>query len=47
MNKIMLNKHNIESSDFINLTDNIKASGKYLLGVAAADERSLNSKYAV
>ena len=43
----MLNKHNIESSDFINSADNLKASGKYLLGIAAADERVLNSKFNV
>ena len=47
MDKIMLNKHNIESSDFINSADNLKASGKYLLGIAAADERVLNSKFNV
>ncbi len=47
MNKIMLNKHNIGSSDFINSADNLKASGKYLLGIAASDERTLNSKFNV
>ena len=47
MDKILINKHIIESNAFVNSADNLKGSGKYLLGIAAADERSLNSKFGI
>ena len=47
MNNIALNKHDIKSDDFVNSAENIKTSGKYLLGIAAADERVINSKFSV
>ena len=45
MNKIIVDKHITQSSDFIKSANNIKESGKYLLGIAANDERSINSKF--
>ncbi len=45
MDKIMTSKHIIKSSDFIKLANNIKESGRYLLGIVANDERSINSKF--
>ena len=41
----MINKHIVELNDFVNSADNVKGSGKYLLGIAASDERSLNSNF--
>jgi Ni,Fe-hydrogenase III large subunit/Ni,Fe-hydrogenase III component G len=45
MNKIIVDKHITTSSDFIKSANNIKESGKYLLGIVANDERSINSKF--
>jgi Ni,Fe-hydrogenase III large subunit/Ni,Fe-hydrogenase III component G len=44
---IIIDKHDIKSDDFINSAENLKTSGKYLLGIAAADERVINSKFSV
>ena len=47
MSNITLNKYDIKPDDFVNSAENIKTSGKYLLGIAVADERVINSKFSV
>ncbi len=43
----MLIKKYIGSEDFDSFAENLKTSGKYLLGIVAVDERSLNSEFSI
>ena len=45
MNNTNINRQIVETADLPNLVDGLKASGKYLLGMVANDERSINSKF--
>ncbi|MHB1662195.1 MAG: hydrogenase large subunit [bacterium] len=45
MDKIKINKNVVESGEFIKLAGKIKGQGRYLLGIAATDERIINSKF--
>lgn len=47
MGKIKTNKNAVEMNEFIKLAGKFKEQGSYLLGIAATDERTLNSKFHV
>ncbi len=45
MDKILINKNIVELNDFLSLVNNLKETGKYLLGIVASDERKFDSKF--
>lgn len=47
MNRIKVISHNARSFDLPDIAAGLKGSGRYLIGIVAADERRINSKFCI